>query len=242
MITRVFFYLDLAALTVHHGGHLCSDLLTGFADRIAHSANISVCHFRCLVSEQVAQNMRANTRGCRPCHHRAPQVMQSHFLYTGSSGNLGKVGPHCAIGGWCRSRAGERPCTTKPGKLGKKRECWRWKVMDPAARSSSPAVSAVPSQSRCGCHWMPKTSPIRSPVSAATRIAATDAGYCSSCWFSALASAASSDGDSTRSRASSRARSMPYGKDLNTLLSPFPLLEKIEQPRRECQHPVAQRP
>ena len=81
---------------------------------------------------------------------------------------------------------------------------------------------------------MPKTSPIRSPVSAATRIAATDAGCCSSCCFSALASAPSSDDDSTRSRASTRARSMPWQG-----LECCGRLKQVKKPRRECQQPVA---
>ena len=50
---------------------------------------------------------------------------------------------------------------------------------------------------------------MRSPVTAAKRIAATAAGLRASAASNAIASVASSDGASTRSRGSSRARSMP---------------------------------
>ena len=58
-------------------------------------------------------------------------------------------------------------------------------------------------------HWIARTSPMRSPGTAVKRIAAAAAGLRASAASNAVAGAASSDGASTRSRGSSRARSMP---------------------------------
>ena len=58
-------------------------------------------------------------------------------------------------------------------------------------------------------HRMDRHSEIRSPVSAATRIAATANGSPASRSSSAAASAASSEGASTRFRGRSRLRSIP---------------------------------
>ena len=76
-----------------------SHFLTGLADRIAHSADISVCHCRRLMAEQVAQDMRADARGCRPSSSpSAAGHAISHVLYAGSGGDLDKVLSHRAIG------------------------------------------------------------------------------------------------------------------------------------------------
>ena len=90
-------------------------------------------------------------------------------------------------------------------------------------------------------HRIASTSPMRSPVTAANRIAATDAGCRSASESSATESACNSDGARVRSRGVSRARSMPRAGFVFCSRHP-PRLEQTEQPRRERQQAVVLRP
>ena len=90
-------------------------------------------------------------------------------------------------------------------------------------------------RSRCS-HRMARISPIRWPVTAARRIAATCAGCRSSQRLSASARAQCSVGENVRSRASSRA--LDSACRVRVLRTPLPRLEQREQPRDKCQHTV----
>ena len=93
------------------------------------------------------------------------------------------------------------------------------------------------SKSTCS-HRMSRISPIRRPVTAANRIAATGPGCCSLALSSAAASVTTSDGERTRSRGSSRARSMPRAGFVCCERQSH-VLEERKQPRGQGQNAIA---
>ena len=69
------------ALTLHHRRDFVRDLC--FPYRLANSTNIPITHGRCLVAQQVPQDVRSNARSSGGGHYGAAQIMQFHVLKTG---------------------------------------------------------------------------------------------------------------------------------------------------------------